>query len=146
MTQVIYETKRLISIYHLSIARHLKWFPKCIESYWLMVSKAEKKNDFQKLKRGGFPWIFIEPKESLQVVFHDLWAQKQQIVLHGNWFLALESVSMNWCSLQIQISSKEGQHPCMYHLSFHQFELWHLPCAEGCGISNHTQIGVMARG
>ena len=37
-------------MYHLSIARRLKWFPKCIESYWLMVSKAGKKNDFQKLK------------------------------------------------------------------------------------------------
>ena len=43
MTQVIYKTKTLISIYHLSIVHHLKWFPKCIESYWLMVFKAKKK-------------------------------------------------------------------------------------------------------
>ena len=87
MTRVIYETKTLISIYHLSIVRHLKWFPKCIESYWLMVSKAKKKNDFNNWKhlRAGFPWIFIEPKELLQMVFHDLPAQKQQIVFYGNW-------------------------------------------------------------
>ena len=73
MTQFIYKTKTLISIYHLSIVYHLKWFPKCIESYWLMVFKAKKKNDFQKLKTfkrwvpmnfhwakrivmDGFPW------------------------------------------------------------------------------------------
>ena len=85
MTRVIYETKTLISIYHLSIVHHLKLFPKCIECYWFMASKAKKKSKDWKHLRGGFPWIFIEPKEFLGMVFHDLWAQKQQIVFHGNW-------------------------------------------------------------
>ena len=47
MTWVMYETKTLISIYH---RYHLESFPKCIERYWFMGSRANKKvYDFQKL-------------------------------------------------------------------------------------------------
>ena len=48
MTWVMYETKTLSSIYH---RYHLELFPKCIEHYWFMGSRAKKKvYDFQKLK------------------------------------------------------------------------------------------------
>ena len=48
MTWVMYETKTLISIYHLY---RLESFPKGIERYWFMGSWAKKKvYDFQKLK------------------------------------------------------------------------------------------------
>ena len=40
--------KLKISIYH---RYHLEWFPKCIERYWFMGSRAKKKvYDFRKIK------------------------------------------------------------------------------------------------
>ena len=56
----------LISIYHLSIFHHFESFLKCIERYWFIASRAKKKIWLPKIEniilRGGFPWIFTDPK------------------------------------------------------------------------------------
>ena len=150
MTWVLYETKMFISIYHLSMVHHVELFLKCIERHWFMASRAKKKiHDFQKLKTFK-RWFHLNfhraKKKKVQMVSHHLWAQKRKIVFHKNWNpLAWKCVYQ--MKLFTNLNLKQGGvSPCMYHWSLYQFELWHLPCAEGWGTSNHTKIAMMARG
>ena len=81
------QNSTLISIYHLSVVCHVESFPKCIEHYWFMASRAKKKiwrPKFENIKR-WVPLNFLWAKKLLQMVSHELWVRKLKMVFLGKW-------------------------------------------------------------
>ena len=85
ITRVIYETKSVIGIYHIFTVLHLKLLPKCIECCFFIASKATVWIPKLKTFNRWVPMSLNGIKKLLQIVSHDLWAQKWKIVFHGNW-------------------------------------------------------------
>ena len=86
----------MISIFHLSIVRHLKWFQSAF-----MASRTKKKiYDFPNWKhlRGGLPWIFTEPKDGTGYRWFPMISGhgNEKIVIHGNWNPRAWNTDLTW--------------------------------------------------